>query len=77
MNYLQLLTIVPAISLFGLTGCQSVDGTARIHSTAHMISAVSENHETGDNVTIGPSTYSTKNGSFDRPWPFGPESNPQ
>ena len=77
MNYLRLLTIVPAISLVGLTGCQSVDGTARIRSTANMVSAVPGNHETGENVTIGPSTYNTKNASFDRPWPFGPESNPQ
>jgi hypothetical protein len=72
--YLRLLLMVPAISLLGFTGCSSVDPPARIQ--ANLLSSAAGNHEIGDNVTIGPRTYDSKDQSFERPWPFGPESNP-
>jgi hypothetical protein len=33
--------------------------------------------EIGGNVNVGPRTYNSKDLSFDRRWPFGPEFNPQ
>ena len=75
--YLRLLLMVPAICLLGFTGCSSVDAPAAIHSTANLLSAAVGKHKIGDRVTIGPRTYNSKDQSFDRPWPFGPESNPQ
>ena len=73
--YLRLLLMVPAICLLEFTGCSSLD--TGIHSTANLVSAAAGKHEIGDNVNIGPRTYNSKDRSFDRPWPFGPESNPQ
>jgi hypothetical protein len=31
----------------------------------------------GDNVATGPATYNSEAQSFESPWPFGPEFNPQ
>jgi len=28
-------------------------------------------------LKLGPATYNSEEHSFDEPWPFGPESNPQ
>jgi hypothetical protein len=63
-SYLQLLVLAPAIGLLGLTGCSSVDGTAGKSHTANYL-------------TIGASAYNTESHGFERPWPFGPESNQQ
>jgi hypothetical protein len=75
--YLRLLLMVPAISLLGFTECSSVGASAGTHSTANLLSAEVRKHEIGDHVTIGPATYNSQGRSFDRPWPFGPEYNPQ
>ena len=63
-NYLQLLLIVPAIALLELTGCSTADGTGG-------------HNYTGGYVQIAPGVYNAENRSFDRPWPFGPESTQQ
>jgi hypothetical protein len=63
-SYLQLLVLVPAIGLLGLTACSSIDGTAG-------------KSQTGNYLTIGASTYNSESHGFERPWPFGPESSQQ
>ncbi len=63
-TYLHLLLMVGAAGLLGLTGC----------STAGR--AVGQNR-TGGYVQIQSRTYNSESRSFDRPWPFGPESNQQ
>jgi hypothetical protein len=62
-TYLRLLLMVPAVGLLGLTG-----------STADE--TVLQNH-TGGHVQIVARTYHSESRSFDRPWPFGPESSQQ
>ena len=54
-----------------------VNGAARTHTTVGFQSAVTGKPQTGDKVTIAPRTYNSETQSFDRPWPFGPESSPQ
>jgi len=61
-SYLQLLVMVPAICLPSLTACSSIDGTAEKSKTANYL-------------TIGARTYNAESHDFERPWPFGPESN--
>jgi hypothetical protein len=63
-TYLQLVLIAPAIALLGLTGCSNADGT------------VGQNYR-GGYVQIAPRAYDAESRSFDRPWPFGPESTQQ
>jgi len=63
-TYLQLILIVPAISLLGFTGCSTADGTVR-------------HNYTGGYAQIAPRAYNPESRSFDRPWPFGPESSQQ
>jgi hypothetical protein len=63
-TYLQLVWIVPAIALLGLTGCSTADGTVR-------------HNYTGGYVQIAPRAYDSESRSFERPWPFGPESTQQ
>jgi hypothetical protein len=63
-TYLRLLLMVPAVCLLGFTGCSSVDATAGKNQTANYL-------------TIGPRAYNSEGNNFDRPWPFGPESNQQ
>ena len=63
-TYLRLLLMVPAVGLLGLTGCSTADET------------VLQNH-TGRHVQIAARTYNSESRSFDRPWPFGPESSQQ
>ena len=63
-TYLQLALIVPAIALLGLTGCSAADGTVR-------------HNYIGGYVQIAPRAYNSEGRSFDRPWPFGPESTQQ
>jgi hypothetical protein len=57
--------------------CSDVAGTAGTHATVNLQTAAVGGPQTGDNVTIGPRTYNSEDRDFDRPWPFGPESNPQ
>jgi hypothetical protein len=63
-TYLRLALIVPAIALMGITGCSTAD-------------PIVKDNYAGSNVTISPRTYNTEGRSFDRPWPFGPESTQQ
>jgi hypothetical protein len=63
-TYLRLLLMVPAIGLLGLTGCSTADET------------VLQNH-TGGHLEIAARTYDSESRSFDRPWPYGPESTEQ
>ena len=63
-TYLQFVLIVPAIALLGLTGCSTAEGTVR------------HNHTDGY-AQIAPRAYNPESRSFDRPWPFGPESTQQ
>jgi len=63
-TYLRLALIVPAIALMGMTGCSTADP---------MVG----HNDTNSYVTISPRTYNTESRSFDRPWPFGPESTQQ
>jgi hypothetical protein len=60
----RLVWIAPALFLLGVTGCSSFDARRQ------------ENRTVGY-VEIGPQTYNTESGNFERPWPFGLESNQQ
>ena len=57
--------------------CSDVAGTAGTRPTVNLQSAAMGEPKTGNNVSIGPSTYDSETRSFDRPWPFGPQSDPQ
>jgi len=57
--------------------CSDVAGTPETHQSVNLQSAVLGEPQTDDNVTIGPRTYNSETLNFDRPWPFGPQSNPQ
>jgi hypothetical protein len=71
------LLIVSVICPLAVAACSDVAGTAGTHATVSFKSAVVGEPQTGDNVSIGPRTYNSETRSFDRPWPFGAESNPQ
>jgi hypothetical protein len=73
----RLLFMVPLICSMGFAACPADAGTARTHLTVNLRSALAGKPRTGHNVTIGPKTYYSKEHSFERPWPFGPEFNPQ
>jgi hypothetical protein len=60
----RLLGIMSAVCLPGVTGCSSFD-------------ARPQHKRTADYVEIGPQTYNTESHDFERPWPFGPESDQQ
>jgi hypothetical protein len=62
--YLRLLLMVPAVGLLGFTGCSTAGGTVR-------------HNYTGGYAQIAPRAYNPESRSFDRPWPFGPESTQQ
>ena len=77
-NYIRrLLLMVPVVSSMAFAACSDVAGTAGTHRAVNLQSAALGEHETGDNVTIGPRTYNSETRSFDRPWPFGPEGGAQ
>ena len=73
----RLLLIVPAICSMAFAACSYLSGTAGTRPTVNFQSAAVGERRTGDNVTIGPRTYNSETRSFDSPWPFGPQSNPQ
>ena len=73
----RLLLMVPVICSMAFAACSDVAGPAGTHTTVNLQTAVVGEPRTGDNVTIGPRTYNSETRSFDSPWPFGPESNPQ
>jgi hypothetical protein len=63
-TYLRLLLIAPAIALLGLTACSTADGTAK-------------GNNRGRYADIPQRAYNPESRGYDRPWPFGPESNQQ
>jgi hypothetical protein len=74
----RLLLIVPVICSMAFAACSDLPGTAEtMRPTVNFQSAAVGKPQTGDNVTIGPRTYNSEARSFDSPWPFGPQSNPQ
>jgi hypothetical protein len=73
----RLLLMVPVICTMAFAACSEVTGTAGTHAIVSFQNATLGVHQTGDNVTIGPRTYNSESHSFERPWPFGAEYNPQ
>ena len=74
----RLLLIAPVIYSMAFAACSDLPGTAgTTRPTVNFQSAAVAEPQTGDNVTIGPRTYNSETRSFDSPWPFGPQSNPQ
>ena len=69
--------IVPVTCSMAFAACSDLAGEAGPHPTVKLQSASVGGPQTGDNVTIGPTTYNSETTSFERPWPFGPEFNPQ
>jgi hypothetical protein len=69
--------MVPVICSLAFAACSDVAGTAGTHATVSLQSAAVGERQTSDNVTIGQRTYNSETRSFERPWPFGPEFNPQ
>jgi hypothetical protein len=76
-SHRRLLLIVPMICSMALVACSDVALAPGKPQTVNLQSAVVGEPQTGDNVTIGPSTYNSETRGFERPWPFGPESGPQ
>jgi hypothetical protein len=72
-----LALVVPVIFSMAFAACSDVAGTTGAHQGVNLQSAVIGHVGTGDSVTIGPATYNAEARSFDRPWPFGPESSAQ
>jgi hypothetical protein len=73
----RLLAMAVVICSMAFAGCSDVAATEGNHHAVNLQSAVVGHAQTGDYVTIGPSTYNPATRSFDRPWPFGPESSAQ
>ena len=73
----RLLFMVPVLCSLTFAGCSDFGGTAGTRTTVNLQNGAVGEGQTGDNLTIGPSTYNSETRSFDRPWPFGPESNAQ
>jgi hypothetical protein len=76
-SHRSILLTVSAIGLMAFAGCSGVDGTAGNRPTANMLTEEGAKHPDGGHVTIGPRNYNPETLNFDRPWPFGPESNSQ
>jgi hypothetical protein len=73
----RLPLIVPVIFSLAFAACSDVGGTAGTHPAVNLQSAVVGEPQPGDYVTIGRRTYNSESRGFDRPWPFGPESDQQ
>jgi hypothetical protein len=73
----RLLLIVPVICSLAFAACSDLAGTAGTHAIVNYQNAAVGGPQTSHNVTIGPTTYHSETQGFDRPWPFGPEFNPQ
>ena len=69
--------MVPLIFSLAFAACSDVVGTPGTHQAVNLQGAVVGKPQTGENVTIGPRIYELETRDFDRPWPFGPESDPQ
>jgi hypothetical protein len=73
----RLLLTVPVICSMAFAASSSVAGTARTHRVVNLQTSLVGERQASDNVTIGARTYNSESRSFDRPWPFGPESGAQ
>jgi hypothetical protein len=73
----RLLLVVPMTCSLAFAACSDIGGVPGAHANVNLRSAAVGKHQTGDYVTIGPRTYNAESRSFERPWPFGPEANPQ
>jgi hypothetical protein len=73
----RLFLMVPVIFSMAFAACSDVAGTPGSHQAVNLQSALVGRTQTGDDVTIGRRIYNSETRSFDRPWPFGPESGPQ
>ena len=73
----RLLFVVPVICSLAFAACSDLAGTVGTHATVNLQSAAVGERQTGDNVNIGRRTYNSEAKGFERPWPFGPEFNPQ
>jgi len=58
------VSIASVVCFLGFTGCAGFNAGARQKRRSSY-------------VEIGPKTYNTESHNFERPWPFGPESNQQ
>jgi hypothetical protein len=72
-----LLLTVPVISSTAFAACSDLSDTAATHSTLNFQSSAVRTRHADDYVTVGPRYYYSKDQTFERPWPFGPEYNPQ
>jgi hypothetical protein len=68
---LLILTAIASLTIASISHA----GTAKTHGIVNFQSV--RKPQTGDNVAIGSATYNSETQGFDRPWPFGPEANPQ
>jgi hypothetical protein len=73
----RLLLMVPVICSLAFAACSDLAGTPGTHQTVNLQSALAGGPQAGDYVTIGSRTYNPETRGFDRPWPFGPESDAQ
>jgi hypothetical protein len=73
----RLLLMVPLIFSMALASCTDVAVAPGRAQAINLQSAVVGKPEASDNVTIGPRNYNLETRGFDRPWPFGPESDAQ
>jgi hypothetical protein len=71
-----LILMALVICSVGFSGCSDL-AEAGSHAIVNFQSAKVRKLQTGDNITIGPATYSSETRGFDSSWPFGPESSPQ
>jgi len=69
--------IVPVTCSMAFVACSDLAGEEGTHPNVNFQKAVVGAPQSGDNVTISPTTYNSETQSFERPWPFGPEFNPQ
>jgi len=76
-NSIFRLLSVPVICSMAFAACSDVAGTAGKHANVSLQTQTVGETQTHDNVTIGPRTYNSETRGFDRPWPFGPESDQQ
>ena len=73
----QILLVVTASCSVALAACSHLADKTGTRSTVNYHVAAAGEPQTGDNVTIGPTTYNSETQSFETPFPFGPELNPQ
>jgi hypothetical protein len=71
------LLIVPVICSTAFAACTDVTGTAATHPMVNFQAPATGENQSTNNVTIGEQNYNSETKSFERPWPFGPEANPQ